>query len=61
MLLLECTILRQITELHECMTVTPVSSGSEASDSKHEETDALLRLDDDGGANSAVVVPCQID
>jgi hypothetical protein len=50
--------LRQITELHECMTIDPVSEGP---DSKHEEEEALLRLDDDGGANSAVVLPGQID
>jgi hypothetical protein len=53
--------LRQITELHQCLTMTPVSSGSEGFDSKHEEADALLRLDDDGGANSAGVLPGQID
>ena len=50
--------LRQITELHACTAMAPVSAGS---DSKHEEADALLRLDDDGGANSAVVLPGQID
>ena len=50
--------LRQITELHECTTTAPVSAGP---DSKHQEEDALLRLDDDGGANSGVVIPGQID
>jgi hypothetical protein len=38
--------LRQITELHECATIAPVSAGP---DSKREEEKALLRLDDDGG------------
>jgi len=51
--------LRQITELHDCTTTATVSAGP---DSKHqEEEDALLRLDDDGGANSEVVLPGQID
>ena len=45
--------LRQITQLHECTTMASVSAGP---DSKHEEEEARLRLDDDGGANSAVVI-----
>ena len=50
--------LRQITELHDCTTIASVSAHP---DSKLEEEEALLRLDDDGGANSAVVLPRQID
>lgn len=50
--------LRKITKPHECATIAPVSAGP---DSKHEEEKALLRLDDDGGANSAIVLPGQID
>jgi hypothetical protein len=50
--------LRQVTELHECTTIAPVAARP---DSTHEEEEALLRLDDDGGANSAVVLPGQID
>jgi len=49
--------LRHITELHECTTIASVS---ENPDSKHDK-EALLRLDDDGGANSAVVRPGEIN
>jgi hypothetical protein len=45
--------LRQITELHECAMAESVSPSP---DSKPEE-EALLRLDDDGGANSGIAVP----
>ncbi|HWY71250.1 MAG TPA: hypothetical protein VNX88_21470 [Terriglobales bacterium] len=50
--------LRPITQLHECTTMASVSAGP---DSKHEEEEAQLRLDDDGAANSTVVLPGQID
>ena len=50
--------LRQITEMHECATVTAESAGP---DSKCAEEQALLRLDDDGGANSAVAFPYKTD
>jgi hypothetical protein len=50
--------LRQITEVHECATI---ASESACPDSKREEEEALLRLDDDGGVNSALVFPQRID
>ena len=50
--------LRQITEIHECATLASISA---VPDSKREEQEALLRLEDDGGANSAVVFPDRIN
>jgi len=48
--------LRQITEVHEC--ATPASAAANP-DSIREDEKAMSRLDDDGGANSALVLPGQ--